>query len=386
MRKTFLPFSIPLIEKDECEEVVKTLNSGWITTGPQAQHFEEEFKEYIGTKHAIAVNSCSAGLHLSLVASGIKAGDEVITSPFTFCSTAHAIVHLSAIPTFADIEIDTRNMDPGEIRKKITSKTKAILVVHYAGHPCEMDEIEQIARDYNLKIIEDAAHAVASDYRGKKAGALGDIASFSFYATKNLTTGEGGMVTTNDGKLAEKVRLLSLHGINRDAWRRYERGGSWYYEILYPGFKYNMSDIQAALGLHQLAKLERFQEIREKYVRRYNEAFAEMPEIDIPSARNHVRHAWHLYTILIKPERLTIDRAQFIELLHSNNIGTSVHFIPLHLQPYYRDTFHFKQGDFPRAEYVYNRIISIPLYPKMTDEDVTDVIQAVKNVVNDHKI
>lgn len=384
-RKTFLPFALPLIEKEECEEVIKTLNSGWITTGPQAQRFEEKFKEYIGVRHAMAVNSCTAGLHLGLAALGIKAGDEVITSPFTFCSTAHVIVHLNATPIFADIEIDTRNIDPSEILKKITPRTKAILPVHYAGHPCEMEKIQQIAREYNLKIIEDAAHAVAAEYRGKKVGCLGDIASFSFYATKNLTTGEGGMVATNDDELAERIRLLSLHGISRDAWQRYERGGSWYYEVLYPGFKYNMSDIQAALGLHQLAKLERFQRIREKYAQIYNEAFADIPEIEIPSARNYIKHAWHLYTILIKPEKLTIDRNKFIELLQAENIGTSVHFIPLHLQPFYRDSLGYKQGDFPKTEYIYDRIISLPLYPKMTEEDVTDVIRAVKNTVKDNR-
>jgi dTDP-4-amino-4,6-dideoxygalactose transaminase len=381
MRETFLPFSLPQIEKEECEEVVETLKSGWITTGPRAQRFEDEFKNYVGSKHAIAVNSCTAGLHLSLAALGVKAEDEVITSPFTFCSTAHAIVHLNAAPVFADIQAETRNVDPSEIRKRITPKTKALLIVHYAGQPCEMDEIEQIAAEFDLKIVEDAAHAVAAEYRGKRVGSLGHVASFSFYATKNLTTGEGGMVTTNDEELAEQIRLLSLHGISRDAWKRYEKGGSWYYEVLEAGYKYNMSDIQAALGLHQLAKLERFQRIREDYVHRYNQAFAEVPEIEIPVARSHVRHAWHLYTILLRPERLVIDRSQFIELLHERNIGTSVHFIPLHLQPFYRDNFGLKQGDFPKAEYVYERIISLPLYPKMTEDDVIDVIDAVKDIV-----
>jgi dTDP-4-amino-4,6-dideoxygalactose transaminase len=381
MRKTFLPFSLPWIEEEECAEVIKTLSSGWITTGPRAQRFEESFKEYIGVRNAVAVNSCTAGLHLSLAALDIQAGDEVITSPFTFCATAHAIVHLDATPIFADIEIDTRNIDPARVREKLSARTKAILLVHYGGHPCEMDDVRDLAREHNLKVIEDAAHAVAAEYRDRKVGSLGDIASFSFYATKNMTTGEGGMVTTDDDQLAEKVRLLSLHGISRDAWRRYERGGSWYYEVLYPGFKYNMSDIQAALGLQQLAKLGRFQRIRENLVEKYNEALADVPEIEIPSAREHVRHAWHLYTVLIRLEKLTIDRAQFIEQLHGENIGTSVHFIPLHLQPYYRETFGLKQGDFPKAEYVYDRIISLPLYPKMTEEDVADVVNAVKNVV-----
>lgn len=379
-RKEFLPFSLPLIGDEEKREVLEALDSGWITTGPRTQKLEEQFSAYIGCKHAIAVNSCTAGLHLSLAAVGVGAGNEVVTSPFTFCATANVIVHLGATPVFADIDPATRNIDPLEIAKKITLRTKAILPVHYGGHPCAMDEIMQIAEAHRLSVVEDAAHAVAAEYKGRKVGSIGDLTSFSFYATKNLTTGEGGMITTNNSELEEKIRPLTLHGINHNAWKRYEKGGSWYYEVLAAGYKYNLSDILAAIGIHQLEKLSQLQQIRMNYVKRYNAAFAELPEIEAPYEASEVKHAWHLYTILIKPEKLSIGRAQFIAELQKENIGTSVHFIPLHLQPYYRNKFGFKPGDFPQAEYMYERIISLPLYPRMSQQDVEDVITAVTRI------
>ena len=381
MRQNFLPFALPTIEEAEMQEVGDTLKSGWITTGPRTRRFEEEFRQYIGSKHAIAVNSCTAALHIALAAAGIGQGDEVITSPLTFCSTANVIVHLGGTPVFADIGEDY-NVDPSEIERRITPCTKAIIPVHYSGQPCWMDEILVVTRKRNLLVIEDAAHAVGAKYRGRMIGTIGDVTAFSFYAIKNMTTAEGGMITTNNDELAEKMRLLSLHGISKDAWKRYTSEGSWYYEVVYAGYKCNMTDIQAALGIHQLAKLERFLEIRRKYAAMYSEAFGDVPEIQTPIVNPNVRHAWHLYVIQLNLERLSIDRAQFIEALRAKNIGTSVHFIPVHLHPYYRQTFGYKRGDFPNAERIYDRIVSLPLYPKMTDGDVRDVITAVKETIS----
>lgn len=384
VRDSFLPFALPDLGEEEINEVVDTLRSGWITTGPKTKRFEDEFRRYIGSKHAIAINSCTAALHIALAAAGVGPGDEVITSPLTFCSTANVIVHLGGTPVFADIGED-HNIDPSEIERRITPRTKAIIPVHYSGQPCRMDEILACARNHNLLVIEDAAHAVGAKYRDRMIGTIGDVTAFSFYAIKNMTTGEGGMITTDDDELAERMRLLSLHGISKDAWKRYTSEGSWYYEVIYAGYKYNMTDIQAALGIHQLARLEQFLEVRSKYVAMYNEAFGEMPEIRIPIVHTDVRHAWHLYVIQLDLERLVINRAQFIEALRAENIGTSVHFIPVHLHSYYRQTFGHKRGDFPSAERIYDRIVSLPLYPKMTEEDVGDVIAAVNKVVRQHR-
>lgn len=376
----FLPFSSPLISEEEIAEVADTLRSGWLTTGPKVTRFEEEFAHYVGSKHSVAVNSCTAALHLALVAAGIGVGDEVITTPFTFISTANVILHAGAKPVFVDIKPDSLNIDVEKLAAVITPKTKAIIPVHYAGQPCEMDEILKIARQYDLLVIEDAAHGVAAEYKGRKVGTIGDATCFSFYATKNLVTGEGGMVTTDDGGLAKKIKVLSLHGMNQDAWKRYTAAGSWYYEVIFPGYKYNMTDIQASLGLHQLRKLTQFQKRREEIAKTYNEALTELDAIEIPSVMPGVKHAWHLYVIKIIPERLKIDRNQFIELLKEENIGTSVHFIPVHLHPYYRETFGFKKGDFPITEEAYEHVISLPLYPKMSDENVEHVIETVKRI------
>lgn len=384
-KREFLPFSSPLISKDEISEVADTLRSGWLTTGPKVKGFEEEFARYIGSKHAIAVNSCTGALHLALVAAGIGTGDEVITTPYTFIATANVILHVGAKPVFVDIRPDIFNIDVEKIEAAITPKTKAIMPVHYAGQPCEMDEILEIARRHRLLVIEDAAHAIAAEYKGRKVGTIGDVTCFSFYATKNLVTGEGGMVTTNDGGVAEKIKILSLHGMSKDAWKRYTAAGSWYYEVIYPGYKYNMTDIQASLGLHQLKKLAKFQKRREDIAEAYNEAFAGLDAIEMPFVKPDVKHAWHLYVIKIVPERLKINREQFIEALKEENIGTSVHFIPVHLHPYYRETFGFKEGDFPVAEKAYERVISLPLYPKMSDEDVECVIVAVRKVAGQYE-
>ena len=384
-RNNFLPFFRPLIGQEEIEEVVDTLKSDWLTTGPKTHLFEEKFAKYIGSKYAVAVNSCTAALHISLAALGIGKGDEVITSPYTFISAINVILQQGAIPVFVDIKPDTFNIDPDLIGEKISDKTKAIMPVHFGGQPCEMDRIMKIAKDNNLLVIEDAAHAVSAEYEGRKVGNIGDTTSFSFYPTKNMTTGEGGMITTNDEELMNKYKIWSLHGISKDAWKRYSAEGSWYYEIVCPGYKYNMTDIQASLGLHQLEKLNNFQKKREKIAKDYNEAFKDMEEITIPFVKDNIKHAWHLYVIKIVSEKLKINRNQFIEALKEENIGTSVHFIPAHLQPYYRDTFGFKKGDFPNAEYAFERVISLPLFPKMSDKDVKDVINSVKKIVEYYK-
>ena len=380
-RQEFLPYALPLIEEDDIAEVVDSLKSNWISKGPKTMKFEKRFAEYVGAKQAIAVNSCTAGLHLSLLAAGIGPGDEVITTPMTFVASANVILHCGAKPVFVDIDPLTMIIDVNKIEGAITPRTKGIIPVHIAGHPCPMDEIMAIAEKHHLFVLEDAAHAVYTQYKGKLIGTQGNAVSFSFYATKNLSTGEGGMVTTNDEALAEKIRIMSLHGMSRTAWNRYSAAGSWYYEILYPGYKDNMTDIQAGLGLAQLAKLERMQGRREEIAARYNEAFGKMPELEIPTELDYARHAWHLYILKLNLDTLSIDRGQFIEELKAENIGTSVHFIPVHFQPYYRDTFGYKPGDYPHAEAVFERIISLPLYPKMTAQDTQDVIEAVERVV-----
>jgi dTDP-4-amino-4,6-dideoxygalactose transaminase len=381
VREKFLPPFAPSLGQEEYDEVLDTLRSGWITMGPKTKRFEEAFREFVGCEHAVAVSSCTAGLHLALVAGGIGPGDEVITTPLTFCSTANVVVHQGATPVLADVSPDTLNVDPHEIEKKITSRTKAIIPVHLGGQPCEMEKINALAQEHELLVIEDAAHAMGAEYNGRRVGTLSEITVFSFYATKNLTTGEGGMICTEDTALAGKMEMLRLHGITRDAWKRYADQGSWYYEVLLPGYKYNMTDLQAALGLHQLAKQEEFLPLRERYAAMYTDAFDQLPEITAPYIEPHVRSAWHLYVIKLELDRLTIDRAQFIEALRRENIGTSVHFIPLHLHRYYRQTYGFSKGDFPIAERAYERVVSLPLYPRMSEGDVEDVIEAVTKVV-----
>jgi len=380
IRSEFLSFHRPQIGEDEIQEVIDTLKTGWITTGPKSKLFEEKFKDYVGSKYAVAVSSCTAGLHLSLVAAGIGPGDEVITTPYTFAATGEVIIYVGAKPVFVDVERDSLNIDPTEIRKAITAKTKAIIPVHFAGLPCRMTEIMEIAREHNLVVIEDAAHALPAEYNGNKIGNVGHVTAFSFYATKNITTGEGGMVTTNDSEFAEKIRILSLHGLSRDAWKRYTTEGSWYYEIINTGYKYNMSDIQAAIGIHQLNKIDSFQQKREKYVQLYNDGFKDIPEIITPFQVKNTKHSWHLYVIKLNLDLLDITRNEFIKELSDHNIGTSVHFIPLHLHPFYRKNFIFN-GGFPNSEYAYKRVISLPLFPGMNVEDVDYVISVVRRII-----
>lgn len=386
VREAFLPFNQPHIETPEIEEVVDTLRSGWITTGPKTKEFERRFAEYVGARHAIAVNSCTGGLHVALAAAGVGPGDEVIVPTMTFCATANVVVHLGATPVIVDVEPDTLNLDPERMEAAITSRTKAVIPVHLYGHPCDMDRISEIAETHQLLVVEDAAHAVAAEWRGDRIGSLSGATAFSFYATKNLTTAEGGMITTDDDQYAHAMRTWTLHGISRDAWKRYSAEGSWYYEVTVPGFKYNLTDLQAALGLHQLARLEDMTQRRAELAARYDAGLRGLDEIELPSVRPGIRHAWHLYAIRLRLQMLRIGRAQFIKQLKSEGIGTSVHFIPLHRQPYYRDRFGFHPSDYPVADSAYERLISLPLYTRMTDKDVEDVVEAVRRVVHRNRL
>lgn len=387
MRSIFLPFSPPLIGQEEINEVVDSLRTDWITTGPKVKRLEDEFSSAIACESALALNSGTAAMHVALAALGVGHGDAVITTPMTFCSTIHVIEQVGAVPILADVSPDTLNIDPNKIEdvlrsaiRNSQSAIKAILPVHLYGHPCDMDAIMELARKYDLRVIEDAAHALPAKHKGRFVGTIGDLTAFSFYATKNMTTGEGGMLT-GPAELIEEARIWSLHGMSRDSWKRYSSEGTWYYEVIRPGFKYNMPDITASIGIQQLKKLSGFQSRRREIVRRYNEAFLKFEELQIPIERPEVEHAWHLYVIRLNLNRLKISRNQFIEELKARNIVTSVHFIPIHVHPYYRDKYGYKPDDFPVAYREYQRIISLPLYPKMTDQDVADVIEAVTEVV-----
>jgi dTDP-4-amino-4,6-dideoxygalactose transaminase len=385
MNSEFIPFHTPSIGEAEVRSVVETLKSGWLTTGPKVKTFEADFARYVGSPHAVAVNSGTAALHLALDAVGIKEGDEVIVPALTFAATAEVVFYLKAKPVFVDCQPDTLNIDPEGIESKVTSKTKAIIPVDMGGHPCEFSEILEIAKRHNLKVVEDAAHALPAAYRNDKVGAISDITCFSFYATKTITTGEGGMATTDNPDWATRMRVMSLHGISLDAWDRYTEKGSWYYEIIRPGYKYNLTDIAAALGIEQLKRCDQFWEARRRIAARYHEGFADLPEIQVPACAPDIKHAWHLYVIQLNIERLRINREDFIKAMKSENVGTSVHFIPLHLHPFYRETFGYQSSDFPRASAVFERILSLPIYPNMTEGNVRDVIVAVRKIIQEHR-
>jgi dTDP-4-amino-4,6-dideoxygalactose transaminase len=372
-----IPFHKPYISEEEIAEVVDTLKSGWITMGPKTIRFEEEFTRYISSKYAIAVNSGTAALHLAVKAIDLRPGDEVIIPTTTFTATGEVICYGNAVPVIVDVERETHNISVAAIEKAITPKTKAIIPVHMAGQPCDMDEIIQLARAHRLFVIEDAAHAIPAWYRKRRIGAIADLTCFSFYSTKPLATGEGGMVTTEKEDWAERVRTLRLHGISKDAWKRYSKGGSWYYEVIEPGFKYNMMDLQASLGIAQLRKVDWLWEKRKEIARRYTDAFASTGCIIPPSVKADRQSAWHLYIIKLHLESLSIDRNSFIEKLRGRGIETSVHFIPLHRHPFYRNTFGLTPEGFPNAEWVYERSISLPIYPGMTDPEVDYVIEQV---------
>ncbi len=417
MRISFLPFALPDTNSEEVNEIRNSFDLGWLTTGPKVRRFEAEFAATVGARHAIAVNSCTAAMHLALEALGLRAGDEVITTPYTFAATAEVVRYFDARPVLVDVEPQTLNMDVTALTAAITPRTRAVIPVHIAGLPADLDAIHAVAARHDLTVIEDAAHAFPTRYKGRMIGS-GQLAAdsgqpngsnhnsqftlhnsqfsdpprpsftcFSFYATKTLTTGEGGMICTDDDAWAERCRIMALHGISKDAWKRYTAEGSWYYEIVAPGFKYNLTDIAAAIGLVQLRKAERMWQRRAAIAERYNAAFAGIPALQQPTdAPSGCQHAWHLYMLRLNLDRLTIDRAHFINELKARNIGASVHFIPLHLHPYYRATYGYRPEDFPVAYREYQREISLPIYSKMSDQDVQDVIDAVLDIVAHHAI
>jgi dTDP-4-amino-4,6-dideoxygalactose transaminase len=383
-KEEFLVFGQPEIKEEEINEVLNTLRSKWIGTGPKTLKFEKLFSEYIDPSnqtYAVALSSCTAALHLSLKSLGIKEGDEVITTPFSFVATSNAIIHVGAKPVFVDIEKDTFNINVDDIEEKITDKTKVILPVHFTGRPCEMDNILDIANTYNLKIVEDAAHAIETKYKNKKIGTIGDITCFSFYATKNLTTAEGGMITTQNKNLADKIKTLSLHGLSADAWSRYSDKGYEHYLAIDHGFKYNMTDLNASLGIHQLSRINENLKKRERIWNLYDDAFKDLPLILVKEEKPENLHSRHLYKLILELEELKINRDQVLDALHAENIGCGVHYIPIHLHPFYSDNYHYKRGDFPNAEFIGDRTVSIPLSPALTDKDVHDVINAVTKIL-----
>ncbi len=382
IREEFLSYNKPCFGQEELDGVVESLKSGWWSKGPKVLEFEKRFAEYVGVKHAIALNSCTAGLFLGLQVLGVGPGDEVITTPMTFCASSNTIVHCGATPVFADVDPETGLINPKEIEKKITPRTKGIVPVHYAGRACDMDAINAIAKKHGLFVLEDAAHAVYTTYEnGNMVGNCDNIAAFSFYATKNLATGEGGMITTNDDALYEKLQVLSLHGMSKGAWNRFSAAGSWKYDVVEAGFKYNMTDMAAALGLAQLDRLQEMQNKREEFAAVYNQAFADVKGISVLPDGPWGRNAWHLYMIKIERNGLAISRDKFIRLLNEEyKIGTGVHYIPVPLHPFYRINYGTRQGDYPNAERLYSQIISIPLNPSLTREDVDYVCEAVREI------
>jgi len=385
LKQHSIPYFLPTIGEEEIQSVVETLRSGWLTTGPKTKQFEQLFAQRMGAKHAIAVNSCTAALHLALEAIGVGRDDEVLVPTMTFASTAEVVVHLGAKPVLVDVLPDTLAIDPNAIESKITPRTKAIMPVHYAGQPADMDPILDLARRRGLRVIDDAAHAIPASYKGRMVGTLGEITAFSFYANKTMTTGEGGMITTSDDALADRMRIMSLHGISRDAWKRFSAEGSWFYEITAPGYKDNMTDVASSLGIHQLAKADDFWKARSERAAWYTELLADVPEIATPPLLSHVQHAWHLYVIQVQPERLTINRNQFIEKLNAAGVGTSVHYTPLHMHPYYRDVWGYRPEDLPVAWNAYQRIISLPLYPRLSRSDLEKVVEVVKTICRENR-
>jgi dTDP-4-amino-4,6-dideoxygalactose transaminase len=383
-RRAFLPFAPPWIGADEIDEVVRVLRSDWISTGPCTAAFERDFANVVTAPSALALNSCTAGLHTALAVLGVTAGDDVITSTLSFAACANVAEHVGARPVLVDVEPDTLTLDPSAVERAITRRTRAIMPVHYAGHPAEMDAINAVAERHGAAVVEDAAHAPAAAYHGRPIGSGPNPTAFSFYATKNLTTGEGGMLTGEPGFIDE-ARVLSLHGMTRDALRRYREGGSWFYEVVAPGFKYNMTDIQAAIGMWQLRKLGAFQRRRREVVAVYDAAFATEEALQIPGRRDGVEHAWHLYVLRLRTEALRIDRDRFIQELGHRNIGASVHFIPIHEHPFYRRKYGYRPRDFPVAHESFTRMVSLPLYPRMSDQDVADVVEAVRDIVREFK-
>lgn len=377
-KEKFLVFGSPVIGEDEIDEVVASMKSGWLGTGPKVARFEEDFRNYKNASYSAALNSCTAALHLSILAAGVKPGDEVITTPMTFCATVNAIIHAGAKPVLADIDPETMNIDPAAVRRAITPKTRAILPVHFAGRPCAMDEIISMADEKGLKVIEDCAHAIETEYKGRKAGTIGDFGCFSFYVTKNIVTGEGGMVLARSEADIARIKVLGLHGMSKDAWKRFSDEGYKHYYVVEAGFKYNMMDVQAAIGIHQLKKIEEYWKRRQTVWQRYNEAFKELA-LGLPAAvEPETRHAYHLYTVLIDEDRAGISRDEFLNAMTANNIGVGVHYMSIPEHPYYQKAYGWKPEQFPNAMKVGRSIVSLPLSAKLTDEDVKDVVKAVR--------
>ena len=381
VRTLYLVFGSPSIGEEEISEVCQSMRSGWVGTGPKVKKFEEMFKKFKNCRYAIGVSSCTAALHLSLLVLEIKPGHEVITTPLTFASTAHSIVHVGARPVFADVKLETMNIDPVAVEKKINRKTKAIIPVHLSGRPCEMDALIELANRFHLHVIEDAAHAIESSYKGKPIGTMGDLGCFSFYVTKNITTVEGGMVVTDQDEFANRIKSLALHGLTEDAWQRFSDEGFKHYQVVCAGFKYNMTDIQASIGIHQLQKIETKAQRRKEIWETYNQSFRKLPLILPAPTPPDQRHAYHLYTPLLDLERVRCTRDEFLLALHKENIGAGIHYVSLHLHPFYQETYGYRRGEFPNAEFISDRTFSLPFSAKLTDQDVEDVIKAVKRIL-----
>jgi dTDP-4-amino-4,6-dideoxygalactose transaminase len=381
-----VPFHRAPVGDDEAHAVCEVIRSGWMTMGPKTFEFEKEFAKYVGAREAIALSTGTAALHLALEAAGVREGDEVLLPTTTFTATAEAVTYLKARPVLADVDPLTMNLDPEDAARRITPRTKAIIPVHLGGQPCDMAELQTLARKHGLRVIEDAAHALPSEYRGKRIGQISEFTCFSFYATKTLTTGEGGMVTTENPTAAARIRLMRLHGIERDAWKRYRDDGSWRYEVLEAGFKYNLTDLQSAIGLVQLAKCDAMWQARRRIAQLYTDAFSSFDELFLPEVRFDRSSSWHLYILRLRPDRLCVDRAAFIQALSARGVSCSVHFIPLHLQPYYQRAYGYKPGDFPNAEKQYESCLSLPIFPTMTDREIEHVIGAVQETTVESRI
>lgn len=381
-KENFLVFGQPPIEQAEIDEVVDSLRKCWLGTGPKVAQFERDFAAYKEVRNVAALNSCTAALHLSIQAAGIGPGDEVITTPMTFCATVNAIIHAGATPVLADIESDTLNISPTRIEEKITSRTRAILPVHFAGRPCNMGAIMEIAQNKGLKVIEDCAHAIETEYRGRKAGTFGDFGCFSFYATKNVTTGEGGMVIAQREEDIARIKVLGLHGMSKDAWKRFGDEGYKHYYVVECGYKYNMMDLQAAIGIHQLARVEQNWLRRQQIWHQYQQAFENLPVILPADPEPDSRHAYHLYTIQIDEQRAGISRDAFLDAMTRENIGVGVHYLGIPEHPYYQQTFGWRPGDYPNATLVGQRTVSLPISPKLNDQDVADVISATRLILS----
>jgi dTDP-4-amino-4,6-dideoxygalactose transaminase len=377
----FLVFGAPQIEQDEIDEVVHSIKSGWLGTGPKVARFEDDFKRYKGASHAAALYSCTAALHLAMLASGVGEGDEVITTPLTFCASVNAIIHTGATPVLADVDPRSMNIDPERVAEKITPRTKAIMPVHFAGRACDMDALMAIAQTHGLMLIEDCAHAIETRYKGREAGLFGEMGCFSFYVTKNVITGEGGMVLAKDEALAARIKVLALHGMSKDAWKRFSDSGWVHYQVIEAGFKYNMMDIQAALGIHQLKRVEKNWLRREEIWKRYNAAFRDLPIATPADPEPDTRHAYHLYTIMVDEARCGVSRDSFLSAIQKEGIGVGVHYLSIPEHPYYQQTFGWSPPQYPRAMQLGRETVSLPIGPKLGDGDVADVIEAVRRVL-----